>query len=56
MRDPREWRERFDREQRAFDRMFRLLFPVCLALGILFALVELAVWAGAATWLWSVIR
>lgn len=55
MRDHREWRERFDREQRQFDRMFRWLFPIALVLGLVFALVELALWAGAATWLWSVI-
>lgn len=51
----REWRERFDRERDSFDRMWRIMFPIALVLGVLGALASIAVFAGAAAWIWSVI-
>lgn len=52
----REWREWFDRDQRQFDRMWRVVFPIALTLGVLGALATIVFWAGAAAWVWSVVQ
>jgi hypothetical protein len=51
----RERRERFDRDQLQFDRMFRIVFPIALVLGVLGAVVSIALYAAGAAWIWSVI-
>jgi hypothetical protein len=51
----REWRERFDRERASFDRMFRIVFPIALVLGILGAVATIVLYLAGAAWLWSLI-
>ena len=51
----REWHARFDRDRQQFDRTWRILFPIALVLGVLGAIVSIALYAGAAAWIWSVI-
>lgn len=48
-------RERFDRERRSFDRMFRVVFPIALVLAVLGALATIAFYLAGAAWLWSLI-
>ena len=48
----RERREQFDREQRALDRTWR----IALVIGVLGAAVSIALGAGVAVWIWSVIQ
>lgn len=55
MSGDREWRERFDRERDSFDRTWRIMFPIALVLGVLGTLTWIALFAGAAAWIWSVI-
>lgn len=52
----REWRARRDRERDSFDRMFRIVWPIALILGVLAVLATIALYAGAAAWLWSMLR
>lgn len=49
----REWRERFNRDRLQFDRMWRWMFPLAIVLAIVGAIVTLALYAGAAAWLWG---
>jgi hypothetical protein len=51
----REWRARQDRERESFDRMFRIMWPVVLVLGIAGAIASIVLYAAGAAWLWSVI-
>jgi hypothetical protein len=48
-------RKRGDREHRQFDQMWRIVFPVAVTLGVLGSLATIALYAGAAAWLWGVI-
>lgn len=48
-------REQMDREMAQFDRVFRWAFPIALVLGVIGAVVTIALYAGAAAWLWSLI-
>ncbi len=48
-------RAQMDRDMQRFDRLFRLVFPIALVLGIVGAVVSIALYAGAAAWLWSLV-
>jgi len=49
----RQWRARRDRERDRFDRTFAIMFPIAVALGVLGALATIALYAGAAAWVWG---
>jgi len=48
-----EWRRQFDRDREQFDRMWRWVFPLAVILAVLGAVAALALYAGAAAWLWQ---
>jgi hypothetical protein len=48
-----EWHDRFDRDRRSFDRMWRWVVPLALVLAVVGALATLSLYAGLAAWLWS---
>jgi len=51
----RDRRERMHREHDSFDRMFRIVFVLAAVLAVLFTVGWLAVLAGGAAWLWSLV-
>lgn len=51
----REWQERVDRERQAFDRAWRWVFPLVVVFGVVGAIASLALYAGAAAFLWHLI-
>jgi hypothetical protein len=48
-----ERRRRLQRDRDRFDRTWRWVFPIALVLAVVGALVTLALYAGAAAWIWS---
>lgn len=50
-----ERRRDMDREMERFDRAWRWMFPLAVVLAVVGSIVTIALYAGAAAWLWSLV-